>query len=479
MTSIINIVYAWLSIAVGYLFCRTVPVHSHPFGAFLFITLLFIFATVFIKLKKAKLGALSITAMVSALISSLSMLFSANGFLQTLSFIYALCAFAYYVYRAFGNKLADGFCDFISWDFIKAMFVLPLCAVTELFKTLFTTKTKGSARAFLKIGFGLLIAVVPTAIVVALLSYDEGFNDLLSSMFSFTDIFSHILSVILGVPFAMCIYSLLLCAHEKSCEDIITAQKISQTSASVKAIPALSALGAVVPMLFVYVIFFISQWKYYISAFIGEVPDNINVSSYARNGFFELCGVTVINLAIIVVLALIVRGKIIKRILTSVLSVFTLVLIATAVSKMVLYIDRYGLTRMRVYPMWFMAVLAIVFIIILIKQFCNRLPAVAISMAVTVVMFTVLSVCNVDGIIANYNVSRYLDGTLEHVDVYSLRKMGDAAVPALYRLEQNTDDIDVEIAATKAIEYIEKHRDDSIWSFTIPKQIAKIKDSRE
>ncbi len=477
MPDIINIVFAWLSVAVGYLFCRTIPVHSHPFGAFLFILALFTFATVFIILKKAKQGALSIIAMVSALISALSILFSANGFLQTLSFIYALSAFAFYVYRAFGNKLADGFSDFISWDFIKAMFILPFTAVAEIFKTLFTSKAKGSARAILKIGLGLLIAVIPTAIVVSLLSYDDGFNEILSSIFSFTDIFSHIFSVILGIPFAMCIYSLLLCAHEKSCDEIITATAISDFGKSAKAIPALSALGAVVPMLFVYVIFFISQWKYYISAFIGEVPENINVSSYARNGFFELCGVTVINFVIIVLLALIVRGTLIKRVLTSVLSVFTLVLIATAMSKMVLYVDRYGLTRMRVYPMWFMTVLSIVFILIFVKQFYNRLPAVAVSMAVTVVMFTALSACNVDGIIANYNVDRYLDGTLDHVDVYSLEQMGDAAVPALCKLKDSPSYTGYEDEARDAIADIELDRDDSVWSFTIPKYIAKIKSS--
>ena len=37
MSNAVNIVYAWLSIAMGYLFCRTIPVHNHPFGAFLFI----------------------------------------------------------------------------------------------------------------------------------------------------------------------------------------------------------------------------------------------------------------------------------------------------------------------------------------------------------------------------------------------------------------------------------------------------------
>ena len=114
MYDIVNVVFAWLSVAVGYLFCRLMPVHNHPLGAFLFIVVIFTFATVFIKIKKARLNTISVTAMISAIISSLSMLFSSNGFLQTLSFIYATTVFAFYVYRAFGNKLKDGFSDFIS-----------------------------------------------------------------------------------------------------------------------------------------------------------------------------------------------------------------------------------------------------------------------------------------------------------------------------------------------------------------------------
>jgi len=318
----------------------------------------------------------------------------------------------------------------------------------------------------LKIGFGLLLACVPTAIIVALLSYDSDFSTLLSSIFSFNELFSHLFSLLLGIPFAMCIYSLLLCAHDGRCRDIGNKEWVSELSGSSKVIPSLSALGAVVPMLFVYVVFFISQWKYFISAFLDKVPENINVADYARNGFFELCGVSAINLIIIILLSVIVCGNVIKRVLSSVLSVFTLVLIATAISKMVLYIDRYGLTRMRVYPFWFMVLLAVVFIIILIKQFYPRLQAVAVSMAITVVMFTALSVCNVDGIIASYNVSRYIDGTLDEIDVVSLAKMGDAAVPALSRLPDNR-------AARNAIRTIKGNRDNSIWSFTIPREIAK------
>ena len=48
------------------------------------------------------------------------------------------------------------------------------------------------------------------------------------------------------------------------------------------------------PILIVYVLFFFSQLGYFISAFGGVLPDGYSYSGYARQGFFELCGVAVL-----------------------------------------------------------------------------------------------------------------------------------------------------------------------------------------
>lgn len=50
------------------------------------------------------------------------------------------------------------------------------------------------------------------------------------------------------------------------------------------------------------------------------------------------------------------------------LSIFTLILIATAISKMVMYISVYGLTQLRFYTTWFMLLLAVIFVMIIVKQ---------------------------------------------------------------------------------------------------------------
>ena len=52
-------------------------------------------------------------------------------------------------------------------------------------------------------------------------------------------------------------------------------------------------------------------------------------------------------------------------------------------------------------------------------------------------MFGLLALSNVDGFIVRYNVGRYLEGSLDTVDVFTMAELGDAAVPELvYLIEE-------------------------------------------
>ena len=106
--------------------------------------------------------------------------------------------------------------------------------------------------------------------------------------------------------------------------------------------------------------------SYFTGAFSNILPDGFSYSSYAREGFFQLCAVTVINALVILCGDVFCRRREGRthasvRSFITVLCVFTLGLIATAVSKMAMYIGIYGLTKLRVYTTWFMALLALLF----------------------------------------------------------------------------------------------------------------------
>lgn len=434
---------AWLCLLAGYFFCRVFPVSTNLLGGAIFILLLFSVTTVILKIKGQQLGVLPVVAAASAIILSISIFLNGNPFLSTISYIYSLVIYFYFIYSAGGNRIKKGFNNLIFADFFKALFVMPFASIHHLFRAMFSGKK--SKKFVLKTLLGIAFAIIPTAVVLSLLSYDSSFNELWGKIFniSFENIFSHFLSINLGIPIGMYIFGSFVSSSDNKCENVLSEQSCKKVSSKIKIAPSLTVLVASVPLLFVYVVFFISQWDYYVSGFTKVLPANFSFAEYAREGFFQLCTVSVINLAIIIAAVLFMRRKaekppVVLKLLTVIYSLFTLILTATAISKMIMYIDFYGLTQKRVYATWFMVLLTVVFLIIVFGQFIKRLNVAALSLAACVLFFSVLALSGVDGFIAKYNVNRYIDGSLQTVDVDALQDLGDPAVPQMVRLAQHT-----------------------------------------
>lgn len=485
--STVETVFSWLSLLVGYAFCRAFPVTSNTLGGFLFVVGIFAATFIALKVKGVKFKVLQIVAAVSAVTISASLILCSSSFLCSLSYLYAIATYCYFVYSSCGNSLKNGFNNLIFIDYFKALFVLPFESFEQIFKALLSGKAKGKGKVLLKLLLGVAIAIIPTVVVLLLLSYDSAFSDIINRILDFdlSNIFSHIGSFILGVPIGMYIFGLFISSVDNKGKEIITAEKCEKASEKMKVAPTVTTLAAVIPLLVVYVIFFISQWQYYISGFTGVLPESFSYAEYAREGFFQLCAVSVINLLVIIsVVLLMSRGKKyhteILKVLSVIYSVFTLILISTAIAKMVMYIDCYGLTQKRVYATWFMVVLAVVFVIIMVRQFVPKLNAIALSLALCVALFGVLSLSNVDGFIAKYNADCYIAGSLETVDVYAMGRLGDAAVPELVRLAEMLADkqdksyaeIALEIEIKTELEDYETENN-SFFSFNLPSYRAE------
>lgn len=438
-----DVVYAWLCLLFGYLFCRSLPVTENPLGGFLLILLLYGAAAVILSLKKVRLTGTFLAAGISAVVISASLILTESAFILHLAYTYAIATYFYFLYAAFGNRLENGCSDYIFIDYFQALFLFPFRSILKLFPALFQGKGKPILLLVGKVFCGILIAAIPTAIVLGLLCYDEGFRTILDDIFSADtqEISSHFASALWGIPVAMVLFGLFFSVSRKTVTTRTDAAGAKAGIEKLRVIPKLTVVSAVVPILFLYVIFFISQWKYYVSGFTGVLPEGFSHAEYAREGFFQLCAVSAINLVLLVAITLFTRRSKEKpsaliRILSCVFCLFTLILISTAVAKLVMYIGTYGLTHKRIYAMWLMAVIAIVYMVITVGQFVKNMKTVFISIAVCVVMFAGLSVCNVSRVTADYNVARYLDGTLETVDMELMKELGDSAIPALVELAE-------------------------------------------
>ncbi len=440
-------VFAWFSYIASYLFCLVFPVSATPFGGMLFVIALFLFTFIFLKIKGYKLPVTSVLALVSAVAVSLSLVISSNSFIHFFAYVYSLAAYCYFIYTATGNTIKKGFTNYLIADWAEAVFVLPFSSLAkpELHHAMFSGKRKESLKVIKKLAVGLGITVVPTSIAFALLSYDEKFTDLVGNLFKFDgfEVFTHFLSLAFAIPLGMCLFGLYLSSSDRKPSKAFSEENTSKRAEKIAIAPLVTVITAVVPLLAIYVLFFISQWQYYVSGFTGVLPKGFSYAEYAREGFFQLCAVSVINLVIIVSVILFTKKSKCSsawlKILTVIFSVFTLVLISTAIAKLVMYINIYGLTQKRFYAAWFMLVLALIFVAVAISRFIPKISILTVSAAILVASFTGLALCNADRMIAKYNVDRYINGTLNVVDVSAMESLEDAATPELIRLANHLD----------------------------------------
>lgn len=438
-------VFALFCLLLGYLFSRFSPVSTYPAAAFGQILILLIAALVVIKPKKQPLTCHCWCCSVMVFLLACGVILSGSAWVASIAFHLALATVCYMVSAEYGNRIEKGFSNFIYLDYIRAL-LLPFRALLAIFEALFNKRSGKGAHYFGKAVLGIGLAILPTVIIFAILSYDSGFLSIMESIFSFDEesFFNFILDLHTGVFFGMYLFGLFIAAGGRYIKDTMTAQSCSNGLARVKILPQITALSASLPILFMYVVFFISQWKYYVSGFTGILPENLSYAEYAREGFFQLCTVSAINLFIIVLFALFIRqgnsGKApVLKLLSSTFCLFTLVLIATAVSKLVMYINFYGMTLKRLCAMWAMVVIGLVFLIIALGQFLRRFKTVTICLCITGILFGVLCLSNPNALVARYNADRYLSGTLQQLDVDAMEDLGVSAVPAMAYILENAD----------------------------------------
>ncbi|EST38487.1 hypothetical protein N566_07265 [Streptomycetaceae bacterium MP113-05] len=169
----------------------------------------------------------------------------------------------------------------------------------------------------------------------------------------------------------------------------------------------------------------------------------LTYAAYARQGFWQLLWATLLTLVVIAfALRWAPRGR--RRDLTLVrtvlgtLCVLTLLVVLSALRRMDLYVDAYGLTRLRISvagaEMWLGLVIVLLMLACAAGVAGHRsatwLPrAVTASAALGVLVFGLISP---DGLVAEQNVARY--ERTGKIDLRYLRRLSADAVPALDRL---------------------------------------------
>lgn len=199
---------------------------------------------------------------------------------------------------------------------------------------------------------------------------------------------------------------------------------------------ALTAITVTLLLTLVYLLFCGIQLCFLFGGGKVSLPDGFTYAEYARQGFFQLLAVTVLNVVILMFCRKAAGESIVLRVVLTVFSACTYVMIASAAMRMLLYVDAYSLSFLRILVLWFLALNTLLITGIILAIYRASFPLFRYFVAVSAICYIVLAYANVDNIIASYNMKS--QEKVEEIDVdYLLTLSADAApvlLPALHEI---------------------------------------------
>lgn len=174
-----------------------------------------------------------------------------------------------------------------------------------------------------------------------------------------------------------------------------------------------------------YLVFSFIQVSY---LFVGgfRLPEGYTYASYAREGFFQLLFVCMINLGIILICISWFREHMALKAVLTVFSCCTFVMIASSAMRMLLYIQTYQLTFLRVLVLWALALISVLLIGCIITIYHNAFPLFQYGTIMVTLFYLLFSLARPDYHIARYNLRHY-----EDVDMEYIFSLSSDAIPAL------------------------------------------------
>lgn len=183
------------------------------------------------------------------------------------------------------------------------------------------------------------------------------------------------------------------------------AEQNLHTQEPVLAITALAVVGVV------YLLFCGIQISY---LFLGgfTLPEEYSYAGFARQGFFQLLFVSGLNLGLVVVTLEFFREHKVLKVMLTIISACTYIMIFSSACRMLLYIRAYQLTRLRVLVLAALLILAVLFAGVIGSIYRRDFPLFRYGVAVITVGCLLLSFSRMDAWIASYNLANGESGYL-------------------------------------------------------------------
>ena len=291
---------------------------------------------------------------------------------------------------------------------------------------------------------GVLAAAVMLMMIIPLLmSSDRIFSQIFNSIFRFFSPLNLLRKIDIGNIIGICLtFAFGMFALYAFFAGLFKMNLGGKTQANPGKISPATGIAFAGMMAAVYVLYAGIQILFLFLRLDQGLPDGVTYSQYAREGFWQLLLVSLINFGTVLVCVRIFADNRILKGLLCVISGCTCIMILSAAYRMILYVREYGLSFLRVLVLWCLAVLLFIFAGIIYSIFRSRFRLFRYMTAVVSVGYILLSLSHVDAGIAAYNISGAADQN--DIDIYYLTDMlsQDAApqISSLIDTEKVDDD---------------------------------------
>ncbi len=303
------------------------------------------------------------------------------------------------------SLLLKQFCNTQNWKlgkYLVSIIVMVIASIGELNRPVADAaayRKSGAKKMDRRVwyaGLGLLLGI-PLMLVVLLLlaSADAVFRQMTKSIPESINLFN-IFSVLWRIAFVyFASYALIAWLCSRQIKDEVVDRRNGEPVLAITVTGLLTLL---------YLVFSGIQIG---ALFLGRMhlPYGYTYAMYAREGYFQLLFVSILNLIIVLVCMSCFRESKVLKVILTIMSLCTFVMIASSAMRMIIYIRYYYLTFLRILVLWSLALLAVLLAGVVINIMKETFPLFRYSVAVVAVMYLALSFAHPDYIIARVNVA--------------------------------------------------------------------------
>ena len=388
---------------------------------------------VYLKRSGRKISAYSASLLGLSILLAGSFFRSDDGFVKFVSVCFLLVSVPLALSLSAGKNRRDPKGLLSLLDAPRALLVLGVGRLPESMRGLILAEkavgksSKNRSAALV----GLAVAVPLVAILLSLLSSADAAFEGLLDLIPEVDLGEPIAAIVCGCLSVPVLYTMCVALRHDQADPAAPRQS--------KGLHPVTVNTVLIAVCAVYLVYLSSQLAYFVGGLSGLLPEEYTLAQYARRGFFEMAILCLVNLGLMAAAVGLVskqedRAPLLTRILSLFVGIVTLFFVLTASAKMFLYIDSFGLTRLRVLTEVIMVFLALTTIFVSIWLFVPKFAYMKAVLLTALAMCSLTAWVDVDTVVAKYNVWAYQSGKMEFLDVYHLGELSQGAIPSLEAL---------------------------------------------